>query len=710
MKRIIRVFQILRRYGVRFCAFRLMYTLRKKFGLLKRKFSCQLWSEIKLSDWLKSDFTSDDSDFLQIHRDNGRRFFFDSNNLPKLNEECKEKVIAEADDILQNKFRYFSNRTYSLGSGPDWFLNPVTGKRANPDIHWCDVKIFDPNLGDIKCIWEPSRFSWSYTLVRVFAATGNERYVEKFWNLFESWLKANQPNMGPNYVCGQECALRLIAMCFAFHAFANVSVSTSERLAKMAIAIAVHANRIEKNINFAISTRTNHALTEAAGLYITGLLFPEFSRSSYWFKLGKNVLTTECLKQIYPDGSYIQHSMNYHRLMLHTFLWAVRLAQLNGDSFCDELMSRLDKATQFLYNMLDEFTGRAPNYGSNDGSLILPLNCCNYLDYRPVIQSMYYLLTNKKLFNQGAWDEDLLWLFGPAAVDATINRPERLSAKYSHGGYYTLREKNSWAMVRCHTYKDRPVQADMLHVDLWWQGINVLRDSGSFMYYCEKPWQHYFISTAAHNSVTVDGQDQMTKGSRFIWYDWIESNLPVLNFTDNRERQIFSSSHFGFKRLGDNIIHHRSIVLLLKGKVWVIIDDISGSGVHTARLFWHLVEAPFKIKGSRIELNTLAGLVCIKVLSQTHFNLHSYKGDEQIPAGFQSLYYAERTPATTVIVQTKEKLPVRFVSIISLGQQLRNCSLNGAKLTFTALNVKRCELVLGKQGLTKNVFHLKTYT
>lgn len=700
--------EIIRQYGIRFCTFRTIYAVQKKFGLLKRKVPYQPWSEIKLSDWLKSHFKTNNIDFLQIHRANGRRFFFDSDNLPKLNRVWKEKVIVEANEILKNKFHYFSNNTYSLGDGPDWFLNPITGNRANPDIHWCDVKIFDPSVGDIKCIWEPSRFAWAYTLVRAFAATGNEKYVKKFWTLFDSWFKANQPNMGPNYTCGQECALRLMAMCFAFYAFNEVPASTPERLIKLMKAIVVHANRIEKNINFAISTHTNHALTEAAGLYTTGLLFPEFSPSSYWLKLGKKILTTEGLKQIYPDGSYIQHSMNYHRLMLHTFLWAVRLGQLNRDVFCNELMSRLNNTTQFLYNMQDESTGRVPNYGSNDGSLILPLNCCGYLDYRPVIQSMYFLLTNKRLFSQGPWDEDLLWLFGPSSLDTPVDRLERQSAKYIYGGYYTFRTKNSWALIRCHSYKDRPAQADMLHFDLWWHGMNVLRDSGSFMYYCEKPWQHYFISTAAHNSVKVDDYDQMTKGSRFIWYDWIKSNLSTFNFTDDRKRQFFSGSHFGFTRFGDNIIHYRSIVSLLKGNIWVIVDDITGSGVHTAKLYWHLFKAPIKIKGSKIEINTRTGTICINVLSQTQLDPHTYSGNEQIPAGFQSLYYAELTSAPTIVVHAKQKLPIRFVSIISLGQQLQNCSLNGAKLSFTALNDKHFELVLGNPEITKNIFHLKT--
>ena len=694
MQKIKKIFQLIYYNGLKICLFRAVYAIQKRTKLLKRKFPSQPWSEIKLNDWLNSSMKISDVDFLQVHKSNGNRFFFDSKNLPRLNSEWKEKIIGDADNLLQNKFCYFFNKTYSLGSKPDWFLNPLTGKRANSKIHWCDIKIFDPGMGDIKFIWEPSRFAWVYTLVRAYAATGNSKYVEKFWTLFESWLDENQPNMGPNYACGQECALRLMAMCFAFYSFTYAPVSTPKRIEKLTVAIVVHAKRIEKNINFAISTRTNHALTEAAALYTIGLLFPEFSRSLRWFKIGKKILTNEGLKQIYPDGSYIQHSMNYHRLMLHTFLWIIRLARLNGDSFCNELLIRLEKATRFLYEMQDETSGRVPNYGPNDGAIILPLNCCDYLDYHPVIQAMIYLFTSKKTYEKGAWDEDLLWLFGIEAADSSKIVRKRQSSKYSYGGYYTLRGENSWAMVRCHTYRDRPSQADMLHLDLWWQGINILRDSGSFMYYCDQPWQHYFLSTNAHNTVSIDGRDQMEKGARFIWYDWLKSSEPVFKLSENGERHSFSGSHFGFKRLDENIIHHRSITMLSKGQTWIIIDEIVGSGMHTTELFWHLANMPFQIHDTGITLKTQKGIVCINVLSQSPLKFSCLNGNEQFPAGFQSLYYAERTSAPTLIVQAKQKLPIRYVTIISLGDHLRDSLIDDEKFIFTNLSGKQCLSIL----------------
>lgn len=673
MRKITKAYQIIRHYGLGVCTFRAQYGLRKKLGLLRRKFPIRSWSEITLGDWLKPQVDHRPEAFLQAHQSNGRRFFFDSSNLPTL-ENYKEKIVLQADEVLKNRFKYFFDKNYDLGPGPDWFLNPATGKRAKPDFHWCDIDLFDPDVGDIKFIWEVSRFGWVYTLARAYSATGRQKYAEKFWSLFESWLKANPPNMGPNYACGQECAIRLMAMCFAFYALANATASTVERKIKLIATIAFHAERIEKNIDFAISTQTNHSLTESAGLYTVGLLFPEFEYSENWAKLGKKVLTNEGLKQIYPDGSYIQHSMNYHRLMLQDFLYVLRLAQLNNDSFSVELKQQVQKAGCFLFDMQDEVTGGVPNYGANDGSLIISLNSCDYLDHRPVLQAVHYLFNKTRLYESGTYEEDLVWFFGPEALTAPLEQIKRVSMKYVSGGYYTLRNGGNWAMMRCHSYSDRPSHADMLHLDLWWKGVNILRDSGSYMYNCDEPWQSYFASTAAHNAVTIDGANQMTKASRFLWLDWVRAKLVEHKSFEGGAFKIMQGEHYGYSRRSTNIIHRRA-VLSWGGLYWLIIDDVLGTGIHQTILNWQLCNCDYKLKDSTLLLQTSEGTASLAILdSAGRGKCECFAGDDW-PRGWQSLYYGNRQAAPMLVYSQRAILPVRIVTILSLGDTIRDASL-----------------------------------
>ncbi len=63
----------------------------------------------------------------------------------------------------------------------------------------------------------------------------------------------------------------------------------------------------------------------------------------------------------------------------------------------------------FLYQCQDDSTGWLPNYGSNDGALFFKLNDCDYRDYRPQLDALYYLLTSEHLYDRQY--EDREWYF-----------------------------------------------------------------------------------------------------------------------------------------------------------------------------------------------------------------------------------------------------------------------------------------------------------
>ena len=661
MRNIIKIFNLIRYAGLGFCLFRARYFLRRKSGLLKLKCPARQWNHIDLADFLKLESAVDPSDLPRVQQSNGRRFFFESDKLPQADEDAGRKAVADAEDILQNKFRYFSHKSYSLGEGPDWFLNPVSNGRAANRLHWTEVKTFDPDVGDIKFIWEPSRFGWVYALVRAFAVTGDNKYAEKFWALFESWLGANQPNTGPNYACGQECSIRLMAMCFALYAFGGAEPSTTERKIKLITAVAVHAERIEKNIDFAISTKTNHSITESAGLYTVGLLFPEFKRSAKWRRLGKKIFADEVLKQIDCDGSYIQQSMNYHRLMLQDCLWTLRLAELNQESFDQRVLDAVEKASEFLYQMQDDHSGRVPNYGANDGALILPLNSCDYLDHRPVLNAMNYLFKGQRLYQSGPWDEDLIWFFGADAAKASVGKTERQSRSFNEGGYYAIRSGQSWAMIRCHSYRDRVGHVDMLGLDLWADGINLLRDCGTYKYFAprEPEMEYYFKSIWAHNTVIVDDKSPLTMLSRFTFVPWPKAALKSFEIGGHINK--WEGVHFAYAHRPWKVIHDRTV--LAAGDKWEITDVLKGKGKHRLELRWHLPPGAERIHedGKSLKLQLSRGWK-MEVLGQPEVIFGLIKS--QSKGGWESCYYGVKSPICTVSATMECELPAKFRTIV----------------------------------------------
>src|SRR6185436_19326450 len=185
-----------------------------------------------------------------------------------------------------------------------------------------------------------------------------------------------------------------------------------QRKAQFTQFVAAQAERIYKNIDYAISTRSNHTISEAFGLWLIGLHFPELKDSEKYLSLGRELLEQEAAAQIFPDGGYSMYSLNYHRFILHIYLYAIRLGEINNVPFSDSLYSSISASIEYLSHLIDPQTGQMPVYGSNDGALVLPLNNCDFTDYRPLLQLGWYITKKEFLFKPGPWDEDIFWLCG----------------------------------------------------------------------------------------------------------------------------------------------------------------------------------------------------------------------------------------------------------------------------------------------------------
>ena len=71
---------------------------------------------------------------------------------------------------------------------------------------------------------------------------------------------------------------------------------------------------------------------------------------------------------------------------------------------------------------------------------------------------------------------------------------------------------------------------------IWIFGIrekNLLFDGGSYKYNTTEKLLRYFMGTESHNTIMLDGYDQMLKGSRFIWYNWSQAEVGSLKETED---------------------------------------------------------------------------------------------------------------------------------------------------------------------------------
>lgn len=674
--------EVVKNMGLAWTSFRIKYELEKKLGLIEKKFKPIELSNEELIDHMDIDGGNILHDFKKYIKYNSNKFFFNTQKLLDaqdvfFTQDITNNVINDADNICNNKFLYF-NKSIAKFQTIEWNVNPFSGKKAPLDKHWIKISDLGADFGDIKFIWELSRFPFVYSLVRAYRITSDEKYVVKFWELLESWIASNPLEIGVNYKCGQEMSLRIMAWIFGLYAFLDHKESTNQRITTLVKFIYYHISHVDKHFEFALkSVKNNHAISEAAGMYTVGLLFPFFKESKKWRKKGKYYLEKEGLRQIYKDGSYLQHSMNYQRLVVQNYTWVLQLAKLNGDSFSEELITRFKNCVKFLYNNQDGKTGYLPNYGMNDGALIHPLSSNDYLDYRPQLNAAWHVLAGRRLYENGLHDENLLWICGEEALNSPIENCLRKSKGYSVGGYYNLQGEGSFGLVRCGTYKDRPNQADMLHLDLWSNGENILTDAGTFSYNTDEEWLKYFNGTSSHNTIMINNKDQMEKASRFMWLNWTKSKL--ISFNQYEDGMVtFEGDHYGYKPLT-----HRRGVIHYKGQ-WVIIDDVFGDFSHEKDSFslsWLFgVRDVVKVKTNEWVLKTDKQKWNLSIIESPSYKDKLYEGSIEPTKGWRSLYYGEKEPVSQLNINMKENKKIRIITVLSKDNNLVKYDSKSKKL------------------------------
>jgi hypothetical protein len=526
------------------------------------------------------------------------------------------QLIVEADEIVDGHVRLFGGQPVPLNLIPPGKL-----------VHWTESEREQKGTGDAKFIWEPARFGWVFTLGRAYHLTGDERYPEAFWRYFERFLQANPLNYGPNWESAQEVALRLIAFIFAAQIFADSAHSTDDKKSKIAASIASHSARIPPTLIYARSQNNNHLLSEAAGLISASLALPEHPHAKRWSKLGWKWFRNGLQTQITDEGAYMQQSTNYHRLMLQLVLWVNRISgdmdasQQLVSSNLQAVIPKLQLATRWLLALTDPESGCAPNLGPNDGAYILPLTVQPFGDYRPVLQAASQVFLGQSVFEGGAWDEMSLWLIVEQA-SALRNHPAGVSHPTSEiATPFTLQTPHSWAYLRTVHFYDRPGHADQLHLDLWWRGLNVAQDAGTYLYNADPPWDNALTHTAVHNTVMVDNHQQMTPAGRFLYLDWAQAEILEQAQVQDGSWNRIVATHDGYQRIG--MMHIRSVTAnkddrwLIEDRIQPLADDV-GRALHTVRLHWLLPDWKWKIDDSSLTIEVFSpfGWIELDVCSQ----------------------------------------------------------------------------------------------
>jgi hypothetical protein len=237
-----------------------------------------------------------------------------------------------------------------------------------------------------------------------------------------------------------------------------------------------------------------------------------------------------------------------------------------------------------------------------------------------------------------------------------------------------LRGPESWAYLRATQFRSRLGHMDQLHFDLWWRGLNVAQDAGTYLYNAEPPWDNPLVTGRVHNTVTVDGYDQMTRGGRFMVLDWFPAYSKSMLPADAATLGQVLGWHDGYRD-----IRHERRVTAYTDERWVVEDRLIAKELHSYRLHWLLPDWAWGVetREQRVEINLKSpqGSVLLVLKTDLQFsNLHSLVSivragevvygtrDTQPFEGWVSPTYGEKESALSLVFEVQSEGSIKFTT------------------------------------------------
>ena len=610
--------------------------------------------------------------------------------------QCR-RVIEKADKLCANRFDIFALKDYQIEGDIDYHRDYKSGRSAPADTFGKSINYRDSGrIGDIKYIWEPNRHLFLVPLAMAYNQTKQPQYMEKFEQLLSGWMDQNPFMKGVNWASSLELGIRLINWTICWHL---VGEDVRPELKKRWLeSVYLHCWFIDRNMS-KFSSANNHLIGEAAGLFIGSVAMPRFKDSLRWRKKAHRILIRECGKQNYPDGVNKEQATSYQQFVLDFLTLSGLAGQANGVDFPTEYWGIVEKMLTCLAAMEDA-GGNLPGFGDDDDGYVVDkdLKTQLLLDMADIQQAKKQQANIKPINIQPGYIQ-------PEYIQSVSGK---LPDAFEDGGYYILgtdfgTSEEQKLVFDCGSLGYLSLaahgHADALSFTFSAGGSPIWIDPGTYAYHADKRWRNYFRSTAAHNTVRVDGRDQSLMSGNFMWSSKAEAQM-----VEHRSLTMIKGMHSGYKDMSDSVLHTRTVKFIKDendtltaqnakeadthankaGKyakeagTWEIEDHLQCEGSHQVEIFFHLhpdcriesAEDGHSYAGNRADTLVVhfdKG-VCRFEKDDT-MELRIFQGDEALPLGWYSPSYDVKVPSATLRLSKKiegsVKIKTRFTIVFS---------------------------------------------
>ena len=525
----------------------------------------------------------------------------------------RDRRIAE--DVCAGKFTE-NGVTLELGLDPNWLLAGL------------------PHDEEWQIAW--IKFYFGLDLAAAYAETGEARFQHAWEKLMASWIRQVPVDFGPTDALGR----RIQNWIYAWNIFADSPhfAGLSEGMDEKIVASLAQQTRY---LRTHLTAERNHRTLELYALLMAALALPEAIDADL-LDFAMEAFYQNLLADVRPDGVHREHSTHYHMMVLRSYLGARENVRRFGLSFPRDYDERLERACEFAMHC-HRPDGGIPTLSDSDSG--------NYSD---LLQLASSLLSRP----------DFLYA---ATSGAQGVPPEKRFISFADGGYHIQRsgwgkgqipfKQEGFLIFECGPLGDGGHgHYDMLSVEIAARGKSLIIDPGRYTYSEHPPnFRHWFKGTAAHNTVCIDGLDQVA-------YRRGKPKKPL-----PQARLIERWSAPGFDLLCGTaqspcyeVVHTRRI-FYIADEYWIIFDSLAGERPHRFDLRFHLSPEAWD------RVHIVGNTVCAPELAL----IFDRESTLQIEPGWFAPLYGVKQNAPVVSAVIEGKSSAEFATVIMPSEPSR---------------------------------------
>lgn len=495
-------------------------------------------------------------------------------------------VRESRDRTISGSLRFFGRNwpraDWAAGAGAAfWLHDPIGGQLwPGPEVSFLAVDARatsdrpGSDRGDAKFVWEPGRLQILHALAAC-AAQGDTEAAATALAILRDFARTNPPYGGIHWVSGIEISLRLVSLVLLVSALTPERIAVEDRRLIRRLA-AAHGHHLAAFPSL-YSSANNHRVAEGLGLFLAGLLAPDLGAA--WAVEGRQILETEALLQILPDGGGAEQSVVYQAFTMEMVGFAALLAAESGRPLAASVLDRLGQGASFLRSMLD-CGGSVPMIGDDDETRVIAQPPDREPRYVASVTAAIAGLTGRPELLPPGRDphlRDALFAAPPGS------RPwQQGSATFADVGYSTVHDVVAGRRVDLVFDHGRlgylglsaHGHADALALWLSIDGIQVLIDAGTYLYHSGGSRRLELRESLHHNGLNIGQVSHSRASSAFGWSSRAEARLEADEARGPGQSWAVAGSHDGYRRRF-GIRHRRGIAR--EADAIVVTDRLIGS-------------------------------------------------------------------------------------------------------------------------------------